>query len=197
MLWRPDSLSTRYENGAFKMHFSKITPAPKIKGRFKKRPGFTLLEIVAVLIILGLITATAMMVTDNTDYNLLSQAQAIRQNIRYAQSMAMKTGAVWGVESDASSYWAFEVVDTVETLRSFPGQETPVVLTDVGVSLAAFKVYFNGFGQPGNAAGDTPSSNYLEVKVGPAGWDFTDPEDPPSQVAFRIMPDTGYIEVVE
>ncbi len=179
----------------------KKAKAPGLSRRMHSgtRPGFTLLEVVAVLIILGLLTVTSMMVMDDTDYNLLSQAQAIRQNIRYAQSMALKTGAVWGVSSDATSYWAFEGSDpnAAGTLRNFPGQETPVVLADQGVSLMAFTVYFNGFGQPTNAAGDTPAANYQEIKVGPGGWDFNDPSEPPQVVAFRILPDTGYIEVVE
>ena len=162
-----------------------------------KRRGFTLLEIIAVLIILGLITVTAMMVMDDTDYNLLSQAQAIRQNIRYAQSMAMKTGTMWGVRSDAASYWAFE--GDVNTVRTFPGQETPVVLTDIGVSLVDFIVYFNGFGQPAvpDAEGYAPATQPQTVKVGPAGWDFNDPTEPPQLVSFQILPDTGYIEVLE
>lgn len=165
------------------------------RGCQRFRPGFTLLEIIAVLVVLGLITLTAVMTLDNTDYNLLSQAQAIRQDIRYAQSMAMKTGSVWGVDSNGVSFRAFEMVNNVATDRSFPGKETPVQLSDLGVSLSSFTLYFNGFGQPANAAGNTPAATLREIKVGPGGWDFTEPTDPPNLVKFNVLPDTGFIEV--
>ena len=167
----------------------------KFGGRSRMRPGFTLIEVVSVLLILGLLVVTAFVVQDDTDYNLLSQAQAIRQHIRYAHSMAMKTGAIWGVNSNGTTYWAFE--GTTGTVRSFPGQETPVVLADQDVSMTSFTVYFDGSGRPTDATGENPSENYLAIKVGPGGWDFTGGEDPTQMVSFRILPDTGFIEVVE
>jgi len=76
--------------------------------------GFTIVEIIAVLLLLSIIAATVMgrsISTKNID--LTAQMDRVRNHFRYAHSMAMKHGdAVWGFKCDGDApreYWVFRL----------------------------------------------------------------------------------------
>ncbi len=78
---------------------------------FRNHKGFTLIEIIAVLVIVGILSifAANRITIDNTD--LLSTQAALKTHIRYAQSKAMqRANTVWGIRFDAGldEYWIFQ-----------------------------------------------------------------------------------------
>ncbi len=59
--------------------------------------GFTLIEVVAVLLVLGILAAfAAVRISDTGQSDLISQVDVIKNHLRYAQNRAMNTGSPVG-----------------------------------------------------------------------------------------------------
>ena len=71
--------------------------------------GFTVIEIVVVLVLISIIAATVFGRSITTDQiNFVGQVAKITSHVRYAKSMAMKRNETWGVFSSGSEYWMFQ-----------------------------------------------------------------------------------------
>jgi len=113
--------------------------------------GFTMIEIIAVLMLLGIIAAVVAVRGFSTDaYSLNGTTESIKTHIRLAQTRAMSTNAVWGIHFDSSkSYYMFKN-GSVANRVVLPGQDAdsatfaangPSVTSGVIVS-------FDKFGRP-------------------------------------------------
>jgi prepilin-type N-terminal cleavage/methylation domain-containing protein len=163
----------------------------------KNDRGFTLIEIIAVLVIIGIIAAVAIgSVMSTSETNRISQTSVIKNHIRYAQSTAMKRGTitipVWGIKCDGAAYWLFRTnaPDTQANQIILPGEDNvQISLANKNITLTAFTVFFDGNGRPYTAYADAttnaPVAAPLVITVGslPAG----------SSGAFTIAPETGFI----
>jgi prepilin-type N-terminal cleavage/methylation domain-containing protein len=164
--------------------------------------GFTLVEIIAALIIMGILVAVAInRATSNSDTGRIVQESVIKNHIRYAQSMAMKSGSgatdaerLWGIKCDGADYWLFRTnaPDTAANQISLPDEDNiKVTLAGKNVQMNAFTVFFDASGRPYTAYTDattnTPVSaaNPLPITVDsvPAG----------AAATFGITPETGFI----
>jgi len=155
--------------------------------------GFTLIEMIAVVVIAGIVAAVAVGSVMNTSQtNRVSRTNVIKNHIRYAQSTAMKRGAVWGLKCDGASYWLFRTndPDTQANQVIIPGEDNvQISLANKNITLTAFTVFFDGNGRPYTAYTDAttnvPVAAALAVTVGslPAG----------SFGTFSITPETGFI----
>lgn len=131
----------------------------KQKGRVrsKSNQGFTLIEVIAVLIILGILgVVIATRVSSTSTYSVKSQAAAFKSHIRYAQTMAMGTDSIWGITvSDSKHYFLFKGNES--TMVVLPGAESNQVelKADEPSFLSTGTVRFDGKGSP--IVGDTPS----------------------------------------
>jgi MSHA pilin protein MshC len=132
--------------------------------------GFTLIEIVAVLIIIGIVSAVAvarMMDTSQTD--LISQVDVVKNHLRYAQARAMSTGRPWGVTfSSSTAYFLFDGA-APSTHVLFLGESNATVnLTAKGSKLtinsAPQTVTFDAYGSPGTTT-ITVSTNGGSITV--------------------------------
>ncbi len=83
-------------------------------GLTRNQGGFSLVEIVAVLVVLGVLSAVILsryMTTSEAD--TVAQSSVVKNSIRFAQSRAMKMGSpedpqtVWGIKSQGNRYWLF------------------------------------------------------------------------------------------
>ena len=121
----------------------------------RKDQGFTLIEIVVVLVLISIIAASVFSRSISTDQiNIAGQAEKIKSHIRYAQSLAMKRNENWGIFNNGSQYWLFGPWESggheSSKVQALPGQE------DDKISLAAlnldlspvFILYFDGLGKP-------------------------------------------------
>ncbi|MCG8565176.1 MAG: prepilin-type N-terminal cleavage/methylation domain-containing protein [Desulfobacterales bacterium] len=84
--------------------------------RMADNRGFTLIELISVLLILGILSvvATAKISANNTD--LVSMDATLKNHIRYAQAKSMTHDSqVWGIQMDTATdeYWL---------IRAEPGQ---------------------------------------------------------------------------
>ena len=115
--------------------------------------GFTYLEVLVVLIVIGIVSVVIIGRSDTDRADLLTQTEVIKSHIRYTQSRSMNTERAWGFQGHASgtSYWLFVDGDPVNNKRRLPGEDADTV------NLAAFNLTllppsvtlsFDGRGRP-------------------------------------------------
>ena len=152
--------------------------------------GFTILEIIVVLVLMAIISAYAIGRSAGTQgMELAGQVDRISNHIRYAQAMALKqSDTVWGITCDANDYSLFQT-DTA-TLVILPGETSnKISLSDLGVGMGAFDLFFDKIGKPYTAYVDetsyTPVSagNQLHINITGGG-----------SITLTITPETGLIQ---
>ena len=150
--------------------------------------GFTIVEIIVVLVLISIIAAAAFSRSISTDQmNFRSQFDKIQNQARYPQSMAMKRSEWWGFSCDTNDYWIF--TGTNETIvvnrRLLPGQQqTLISLNDLGVTMDGFTVIFDKYGIPYSPDWTTPLSADLVIDLTDSGSESR---------SFTIVPETGLI----
>ncbi|MCX5849012.1 MAG: GspH/FimT family pseudopilin [Deltaproteobacteria bacterium] len=125
--------------------------------KLKGQGGLTMIEIIAVLLIIGIITAIAISrMSNRSDYDLPSQVEVIKNHLRYAQTRAMNTDTVWGITFDSqTTYYLFQGAGNT-TPVPIPGENaTKVNLTVKKSSLKITSntpqtITFNAYGSPGS-----------------------------------------------
>lgn len=157
--------------------------------------GFTVIEIIAILIIIAVIATIVIGgMIGVSDTSKVAQQNVIKNHLRYAQSTAMKRGAIWGIKCNGADYWLFQTnaPDTPSNQIALPGEGTvKVTLANKKVTMSAFTVFFDAKGKPytayTDAVANTPVSaaNPLSITINsiPAGAPGT----------FGITPETGFI----
>lgn len=155
----------------------------------RKDLGFTLMEIIVVLLLISIIAATVFGRTSNTDrLNFVSQVEKIKNQIRYPQAVAMKRAEFWGFNCDASEYWIFSGTNenNVAAQERLPGERTEKLsLNDLGVTMEAFTVYFDKYGRPFWNNPTNPIAVEQEIDLTDSGsWSQT----------IKIIGETGLVE---
>jgi prepilin-type N-terminal cleavage/methylation domain-containing protein len=172
----------------------------------RNRSGFTIVEMIVVLLLLSIIAATVLgraVSTKNID--LTSQMDRVRNHFRYAHSMAMKHGdAVWGFKCDGDSpreYWVFRIDPPIADHLNEPNlpanqvilpgeQDSKVNLTARNVTMVKFVIFFDRFGRPyliykdEGDAGNIPLPNNLSVSIFATDY-------PGEPRFFEIIKETG------
>ena len=133
-----------------------------IRRRLCRQQGFTLFEIIMVLLILGVLSyfvATRLFSGETPDQN--AEMELVKNHLRYAQARAMNTDPptgytnVWGIKFDTSTrYWLYEEPDTGVIIR-LPGVESSdgsVRLASIQLSGYPAMVSFDSAGSPGSSA---------------------------------------------
>ncbi len=123
--------------------------------------GFTIMELVLVIVILGILSVSAYMAMPKADLKLAAAAADFKQAVRHAQHLAITREY-----TTASDAWGISVTGDRYTITRRGGSETaaPEYVNQPlsgGKSITSGAVWFNGLGEPidpatGNAlAADT------------------------------------------
>ena len=160
---------------------------------YRNNHGFTLIEIIVVLVLMSIIAASVLIRGMDTDQiDMMAQAAKIRNHIRYAQAMAMKRSDTnWGIKCDGStSYWFFKGTDPDDSANQLPlpgEKSSQILLADIDVTVDGFELYFDKYGRPYTAYTDETSNTPVS-----AGNPFAITIS--GSVTLSITPETGLIQ---
>ena len=123
----------------------------------KNRNGFTMIEVVAVLLIIGIISAVAVpRIIGTSDSDLSSQVEVVKTHLRYAQIRAMNTDTVWGINfTSTTTYYLFQGAGST-TPVPLPGEDNATVnlttkKSKLTITAPLVRVTFDSYGSPGSA----------------------------------------------
>ncbi|MCF8026577.1 MAG: type II secretion system GspH family protein [Desulfobacteraceae bacterium] len=173
--------------------------------QYQKNKGFTLLEIIAVLVIAAVATLVVANTVSRGRSNLAGRTEALKSHIRYAQSMAMSTDEQnWGIRFDTTEnqYWLFYCptaqtsgVNIVSIPGAEPGPGDKVDLDDANIDIIGINpggtevtLAFNNFGTPyygdlNQVLGNLLASEMTITLADPAGNTET----------ANVTPTTGFV----
>jgi len=147
-----------------------------IKSRLRNNRGFTLIEVVTVLVIIAIISVVVIARSvSTTDVDLASQLEMVKGHLRSAQASAMNTEGFWGINfSSATEYYLFQGVGSTTAIR-LPGEENATVnLVTKGSALTITtvrRVTFDEYGRPWNPTTTLPET--ADVTIQTSGGNIT------------------------
>ena len=132
--------------------------------------GFTMIEVISVLIIIGIVAAVAMTrATSTRDYDLISQVEAVKAHLRLAQFRAMSSNSAHGVNfSSAKTYYFFKGSAPATPIQ-LPGEDNTIVSlttkkSDLTINSAPQIITFDTYGSPG-ASNITVTTNAGNIVI--------------------------------
>lgn len=112
--------------------------------------GFTLVEIVAALAIIGIMSAVAITrISSSGTRHLMLESALIKSHLRYAQSRAMNDIVPWGITFGGSSYTLTK--NGVAASSNLPNEDSSTHMLKGGITVSGTSVSFDIFGNPGVA----------------------------------------------
>ena len=144
--------------------------------RIKNDKGFTLLELIIVLVAIVLIAVIVLnrLLTSGTE--LIAQTDVIKAHLRYAQARAMGSDVIWGIDFKGSTYSLFKNGNTSDTVTLI-GEDSDTLNLPSGISASGI-VSFDSWGKPYNDA--------LGQTVHPGGQI--------GGLSINVTPNTGFVE---
>jgi MSHA pilin protein MshC len=122
-----------------------------VKGRLGNSSGFTLIETIAVLIILGILTAVAVSRSMSTQNDLISQVDIVKMHLRFAQLKALGDDVnTWSIAFTTNSYSLSCTAGTNSTCPSptLPSENSSIHNFPADVTAANATVTFDRWGSP-------------------------------------------------
>lgn len=111
--------------------------------------GFTLIELVTVLVILGALTVYALPRWAPDDTTVAAQADRLARDLRHTQALAMNQGRT--LSFDVVSASSYRAADAGTTVTDPATQEDFLITLDNGVTLGGTDTDFDSLGRPTSA----------------------------------------------
>lgn len=121
----------------------------KINSIDNESKGFTFIEIITVLIIIGVLSAIAASKIIDIGAEEAAEAELLKTNLHYAQSKAMSQGLEeeWGILVSPSSYTLIK--GNVQSSLNFPASESSeYTFENVKIVSGSGKIEFDFLGRP-------------------------------------------------
>lgn len=118
--------------------------------------GFTIFELIVVIVILGIIALSAEIINVNSQQNIDAVAKLLRSNIQFAQELAMTQGSVFGFHARSSTqYEIFTGAAGSPTTNPLDNTSFVVTTSPVQFSATPADISFASNGNPGLSADET------------------------------------------
>lgn len=147
--------------------------------------GFTLIELITVLLIIGILSAVIVSRSGTLNTDLAARSSELRSQLRYLQLMAMKNSTTYlALKSDGGSYWAYNSANSSKRIP-LPGESSSTVsLADKGItSLNAFTISFDAYGIPYTGEPQVKLANNATITLTIGGQNAT----------LIVVPETGFV----
>ena len=157
--------------------------------RISDNNGFTLLEVIAVLILIAIISAVALSrgnaVKQSTLYTFAAE---LRANLRYVQNNSMATQSICSLIFNGNSY---KFQDGDNTDQILPGQDQLSISAPSGVNMAptSATIAFDYWGRPGANKTDNDDDGLLDDSAS-INITLSNSDD---SITLAITQETGYI----
>lgn len=118
------------------------------KNNKKHQRGFTLIEVIAVLVIIAVLAAVVISrMTSPSSFGLVSETDILKGHLRYAQYRAMSHTERWGISFSTGSY---SLVSPTATTSKLPNEDSSTHTLTSGITItgAGSAVHFNEWGNP-------------------------------------------------
>jgi len=142
-----------------------------------RESGFTLIEIIAVLVIIGVLAAMAATRMPSLDsYDVVKETEILKNHLRYAQIRAMSHDETWGILIAGNTYTLRK--NYADAVINLPNEDSASHTMESGISLASTvsEISFNAKGSPGDTT----------ITITVTGSELTK--------TFTITRNTGFIE---
>lgn len=141
--------------------------------RSRRSGGFSMLELILVLSVVGLLAGIALSQVNTEPYSAAGEAGELKRALRYAQSLAFAQAYLpdttpptaqetWGLEFSNNSYKLVRGNNTSQTDVNLPGESSPTYNLPSGASINAGTIgtlYFNFRGMPSDQSGTALTSD--------------------------------------
>lgn len=166
--------------------------------------GFTLLEILAVMVLVGIFAVLALIQHSTSDASLKAPAQVLKSHLRYAQMRSINSDVRWGIYyhyngADPGDCYYLLFCDSIDNIEQLPGEtDDRVRLGEMGITIlsavapaepesGSFRIAFDDWGRPGSEELDAPPS-------GPGSYTIALTKSGHDDEPFVITQNTGFID---
>ena len=146
--------------------------------------GFTLIELVAVMVILATLGAVALPRLAHNDATVPAQADQLGRAIRHAQAMAMSQGRSLTVAIQSATSYTITDGITATPVRDPAGEEQTYTLINAVTLAGSTDVKFDSLGRPLNGAALASTAQ---------SWTLTGTGGTTASVS--LQPVTGFVSV--
>ncbi len=114
----------------------------------RKVNGFTLIELVLVILIAAILSTYAIISFPSGSINISAQADQVMADIRHVQSLSINRGQRYRINFNNDRYWISSADGT--TLYTHPADGSTTIFLDTGITLSSTHGFlvFDGQGTP-------------------------------------------------